>query len=271
MIKHLRLVALATFALLTMVASPLVSAQEDASYYPEPQRTISTTGVGVVTAEPDIARFSVGLEARNEQLKPAQDEVTNESVAITDMLKAAGIEDKDIVTSSYQVTPVNKYDRNGNFVSIESYLVQMSISVTVRDITIVGDLLDQSVGLGADYVSSIQFSVADPDPYIREARQAAIADAKTKAEDYAVGSDSSLTGLFSLYESSSPAPTAREGGGFEEMEAAPAMAEDSSAEKNPVEISAGSTTFVVRVETTWTIEPNVNSNGTIQPDATPAN
>ena len=89
-------------------------------------------------------------------------------------------------------------DRNGNFVSVENYLVRMSITITVRDLTLVGTLLDQSVTLGADYVSSVTFTVADPNPYIREARQLAIFDAKSKAEAYARGSDSSITGLFSV-------------------------------------------------------------------------
>ena len=262
MTRTLRLAFIAIIAAFTLIATPLVSASE---YYPEPQRTITTSGTGIVNAEPDIARFSIGLEARNETLKPAQDEVTNESVAITEMLREAGIEDKDIQTTSYQVTPVETYDRNGNFDGIESYVVRMSISITVRDLELVGELLDESVTLGADYVSSIQFSVADPTPYIQEARQAAIADAKMKAEDYAVGSDSTITGLFSLYESSSPRPLAKEAGGAEEMDAAP-MAADAVMESNPVEISAGSTTFMVQVETTWTIEPNM----IIQPESTPA-
>ncbi len=262
MTRKIRFAFIAVIAALTLVATPLVSASE---MYPEPQRTISTSGMGIVTAEPDIAKFSVGLEARNEDLKPAQDEVTGESVAITEMLREAGIEDKDIQTTSYQVTPVETYDRNGNFDGIESYVVRMSISVTVRDLDLVGELLDEAVTLGADYVSSIQFSVADPTPYIQEARQAAIADAKLKAEDYAAGSDSRITGLFSLYESSSPRPLARESGGMEEMDGAP-MAADASMESNPVEISAGSTTFMVQIETTWTIEPA----GVIEPEATPA-
>lgn len=265
--KKIRIAAIAMLTLL-ILATPLASAQEDESfYYPEPQRTISTTGTGIVTVEPDMARFSVGMEARSEELKPAQDEVTEEANAITAMLTENGVEDKDIVTSSYRVDTEEKHDRNGNFVEITGYVVTMSISITVNDIDLVGTLLDESVALGADYVSSITFSVADPDPHIREARQLAIADAKLKADDYAVGSDSNLTGLFSLYESSSPQPTAREGDAVESMDA-PVMAEDSEmGSSEPVQVSAGSTTFVVRVETTWTIEPN---NGVIEPEATPA-
>lgn len=262
MIRSLRIATVAVLASLTLIATPLVSAQE---VY-EPQRTISTFGTGVVTVEPDMAQFSIGMEARNETLKPAQDEVTNEANAITAALLEAGVDEKDIVTSSYQVTPENKYDRNGNFVKIESYVVRMSISITVRDIDLVGELLDQTVTLGADYVSSIRFGVSDPNPHIQEARKLAIADARQKAEDYALGSDSTITGLFSLYESSSPMPTAKDAGSYDAAEAAP-MTAAADVAANPVDVSAGTTTIMVRVETTWTIEPN----GTIQPESTPAN
>ncbi|MCA9834329.1 MAG: SIMPL domain-containing protein [Thermomicrobiales bacterium] len=262
MIRSLRIAAVAVLTSLTLIASPLVSAQE---MY-EPQRTISTSGTGIVTVEPDMATFSVGMEARDETLKPAQDEVTNEANAITAALLEAGIDQKDIVTSSYQVTPENKYDRNGNFVSIESYVVRMTISITVRDIDLVGELLDQTVTLGADYVSSISFGVSDPSPHIQEARKLAIADARQKAEDYAFGSDATITGLFSLYESSSPQPTAKDGGTYDTAEAAP-MTAAADMVSNPVDVSAGTTRITVRVETTWTIEPN----GTIQPESTPAN
>lgn len=264
MIQRFKIAAVATLAAISLIATPLVSASETPQ---EPQRTISTSGVGIVNVEPDMARFSVGMEARDETLKPAQDEVTDEANAITAMLIEAGVEEKDIVTSSYQVTPENKYDRNGNFVEIEAYVVRMTISITVRDLDMVGDLLDQSVTLGADYVSNIQFSVSDPNPHIQEARKLAIADAKLKAEDYAFGSDSTITGLFTLWETSSPSPTARDGGYAEEQSAPMAADMDTSRESNPVQVSAGSTTIMVRIETTWTIEPM----SVIQPEATPTN
>lgn len=265
MIRKFKIATVAIIAALSLVATPFVSAQ-DSNMFPPPERTINTTGSGVITVEPDMATFSVGLESRNEEMKLAQDEVTDEANAITAMLIEKGVAEEDIRTSSYQVTPENKYDRNGNFVRIEHYVVRMSISITVRDIDLVGELLDETVTLGADFVSRITFSVSDPDPYIQEARQAAIADAKLKAEDYAVGSDSTITGLFSLYETSSPQPTARE------SESAPmsmdaAEMDTASVESNPVDVSAGTTTIVVRIETTWTIEPNVST----EPEATPAN
>lgn len=267
MIRKFKIATIAMIAALSLIATPLVSAQqEDSSFYPEPQRTISTTGTGIVTVEPDMATFSVAMEARNEEMKVAQNEVTDEANAITEMLIEKGVDEKDIVTSSYQVTPENKYDFNGNFVRIEHYVVRMSITITVHDIELVGELLDETVTLGADFVSRISFSVSNPDPHIQEARQAAIADAKMKAEDYAIGSDSTLTGLFSLYESTSPQPTARESEAAPMMESA-ADVDMASSESNPVDVSAGSTTIIVRIETTWTIEPNV----TIQPEATPAN
>lgn len=261
--RSIRAAAVAVLTSLTLIATPVLGS---ATEIPEPDRTISVSGQGIVTVEPDMATFSIGMEARNEELKPAQDEVTDEANAITAALLEAGVEDKDIVTSSYQVTPENKYDRNGNFIRIENYVVRMSITITVRDISMVGDLLDQTVALGADYVSSISFGVSDPSPHIQEARKLAIADAKMKAEDYAFGSDSTLTGLFSLYESSSPSPTAKDADYAYEESAAP-MSAAGDMVSNPVDVSAGTTKIVVRVETTWTIEPN----NAIEPASTPTN
>ncbi|MCO5219701.1 MAG: SIMPL domain-containing protein [Thermomicrobiales bacterium] len=263
MIKQFRIAAVAVLTSFTLLATPLLASAQE---FPDPQRTISVSGQGIVTVEPDMATFSVGMEARNAELKPAQDEVTDEANAITAALLEAGVEERDIVTSSYQVTPENKYDRNGNFLKIDNYVVRMTISITVRDISLVGELLDKTVSLGADYVSSISFGVSDPSPHIQEARKLAIADAKLKAEDYAFGSDSTLTGLFSLYESSSPSPTAKDTYREYEESAVPMAAADGMV-SNPVDVSAGTTKIVVRVETTWTIEPN----NLIEPEATPAN
>lgn len=263
MIRRFRTLIFPIFAVLALLASPVMASESDTELI----RTISTTGVGVVTVEPDAATFSLGLEARNDDLKPAQDEVTGESNAITAYLIESGIEEKDIVTSGYQVEPVEKHDRNGNFVEIEGYVVRMIITVTVRDLDTVGELIDQGVSLGAEYVSSISFFVSDPSPHIQQARRAAIADAKLKAEDYAAGSDVTITGLYTLYESSSPNPTA-EDADYERAAPSAAPMDAASAEvTNPVSVSAGSTTITVRVETVWTVEPN----GTITPQATPSN
>lgn len=264
MIRKFKVATIAMIAALSLIATPLVSAQDTAIY--EPERTISTTGTGIVTVEPDMATFTVGMEARDEEMQVAQNEVTDEGNAITEMLLDKGVAEEDIVTSSYQVTPENEYDRNGNFVRIEHYVVRMSLTITVHDIDLVGELLDETVTLGADYVSRVTFAVSDPDPHIQEARQAAIADAKQKAEDYALGSESTLTGLFSLYEGKSPQPTARESEASPMAMDAAAGAEESSQESNPVDVSAGTTTITVSVETTWTIEPNL----VIEPEATPA-
>ncbi len=263
MISKIRIAAIAMIATLSLVATPLVSASDMGIY--EPERTIATTGTGIVTVEPDMATFTVGMEARNEELQVAQDEVTDEANAISEMLRDRGVDEKDIVTSAYEVTPENEYDRDGNFERISHYVVRMAITITVHDIDLVGELLDESVTLGADYVSRISFSVSDPDPHIQEARKAAIADAKQKAEDYASGSSSTITGLFHLYESSSPQPTARESEAPTMAVEDTAMGDADARESNPVDVSAGTTRIVVKVETTWTIEPNL----LIEPEATP--
>lgn len=261
MIRELRLIALIAMALIPLTLSPMATSAQTP---PEIVRTITTEGVGRISVEPDTATFSIGLEGRDTDLKPAQDDVSAKSKAIHDALIAAGVDEKDIATSYYNVQPVNKYDRNGNFVEVESYLVNLAMTITVRDITQVGSLVDLTVENGASYVGGISFYVNDPSPYIQQARQAAIADAKAHAQDYATGSDSTLTGVLTLTEASSPLPTAQDATMDRSMEAGSAPA---SAEPTTV-VTPSNTEIIVTVQVVWTIEPQ---QGNATPIATPAN
>jgi uncharacterized protein len=238
--------AIALFALM-MIAAPMASAQTPVPA--EQIRTISVSGTGRVTASPDTADIYFGLESRNKALAIAQDEVTANAESLTTMLTGNGIAADDIQTASYEVTPVNEYDRNGNFKGIDHYQVTMAVRVTVRDLDQVGTLLDQGVTSGATYVGSLSFYVADPGPYMSQARQAAINDARTKADEYAQHSGAIITGVFSIVETSAPEPAAQD---FYMEDAAPVAADAEMARSVPV--SPGTTEIVVMVDVVYTID-----------------
>jgi uncharacterized protein YggE len=236
--------SLALFALM-MIAAPMASAQT-----PVPQeelRTISVSGTGRVTASPDTADVFFGLESRNDALAVAQDEVTANAASLTTMLTENGIAAEDIQTVSYDVFPVNEYDKNGNFEGIDHYQVSMTVKVTVRDLAQVGKLLDQGVTAGATFVGSLSFYVADPAPFMSQARQAAINDARTKADEYAQHSGAIITGVFSIQETMAPAPAAQD---FYMQDAA-ASADAEVARSVPV--SPGTTEIVVMVDVVYSI------------------
>lgn len=236
----------AAFFALMLAVAPLTSAQTPIPV--EPLRTISVSGTGRVTAAPDTASVMFGIESRNEALALAQDEVTRNAEALTAMLLENGIAQDDILTASYDVFPVNEYDRNGNFVGVDHYQVTLTIAVTVRDLEQVGTLLDQGVTAGATFVGGISFYVADPGPYMSQAREAAVTDARTKADQYAQLSGAIITGVFSINETSAPMPAVQE---FAMQDAA--AASDEVARSVPV--SPGTTEIVVMIEVVYTIDP----------------
>lgn len=236
---------LGTGALLS-AAAPAVNAQTPIPA--EEIRTISVSGTGRVTASPDTADVYFGVESRNEDLSVAQDEVSGITETLTSTLTDNGIAEDDIETASYDIRPVNEYDDDGNFEQVDHYQVTLTLKATVRDIEQVGILLDEGVTAGATYVGSISFYVYDPAPYMSQAREAAVNDARTKADDYARLSGALITGVFSLQETSAPAPVAQEYA-MERTDMAADMEES-----RPVPVSPGTTEVVVMVDVVYSID-----------------
>jgi uncharacterized protein len=237
---------LLTIALMLTV-TPMAGAQTPVPT--EPLRTISVSGTGRVTASPDTASVMFGIESRNKALAVAQDDVTANAESLTAMLLENGVAQDDIMTASYDVFPVNEYDRNGNLVGLDHYQVTMSVSVTVRDLDKVGMLLDQGVTSGATFVGGISFYVEDPGPYMSQAREAAVADARTKADQYAQLSGAIITGVFSIQETSAPMPAAKD---YYMEDAVAASPEEAS---RSVPVSPGTTDIVVMIDVVYTIDP----------------
>lgn len=241
-------VILLTLALF-VTAAPTARAQ-DSTPTVDSLRLIFVSGEGRVTASPDTARVMFGVESRNEELSTAQDEVSANVEKLSAMLVENGVAEDDVRTASYNVYPVNEYDRNGNVVGIDYYQVTLTLDVTIRDLEQVGTLLDQGVASGATYIGGISFFVDDPSPFMAQAREAAVNDARTKADEYARLSGAIITGVFSLNETSAPSPAAQD---YVMSDAGPASGSEEASRSVPV--SPGTTEIVVTIEVVYTIEP----------------
>jgi len=195
---------------LALVFSPLVSAQTPESGQETVTRTISVSGTGVVKLDPDTASISLGVIANDESLEVAQETVTTGLAAITQSLTDAGIAAEDVQTTSYNVYPVPEYDRDGNYVGVERYEVSAGLTVIVRDIDSVGTVLDDAVEAGANNVWGISFYVDDPSSAASQARQAAVEDARAKADELATAGGMVVVNIVSINESFAPEATSRE-------------------------------------------------------------
>ena len=173
---------------------------------PNQYPTIVVSGTGDAYAIPDIATFSFSVTESASTVKQAQDSANTKINNALAAVKAAGIDDKDIQTTGYNVYPKYQYSNaycpqplsTAGTVSssiaiycppgkqvLTGYEVDESITVKVRDTTKVGDLVTKVGALGVSNISGVEFTVDKPEQYEAQARTIAINDAKAKAKELA--------------------------------------------------------------------------------------
>jgi uncharacterized protein YggE len=147
--------------------------------------TLMVSGNGIVYLTPDIAYIYVGVHTENADIAEAVDRNNTQAQAVVDALKNMGIASADIQTSSFSVWSSQQYDSMTNQPTNYIYYVDNAVYITVRDLTTLGSLLRTVVSAGANNISSIQFDVADKTAAQAEARQQAMDNAESLAQELA--------------------------------------------------------------------------------------
>lgn len=140
---------------------------------------ILVTGQGQVTTTPDIAYLTLGVDSQAATVSAAQTNAANAMKAVMLALKNKGIADSDITTVGYNINQAWDYKTN----TTTGYQVSNTITVKIRKISDTSSIIDAVTAAGGDLirVNSLSFSINDPTPYMKQARQLAMADAKDKA------------------------------------------------------------------------------------------
>jgi uncharacterized protein YggE len=176
------------------------------------------------------------VTTRAKTVKEATDANSKLMTAITAMLLQSGIAEKDVQTSRFSVQPVYAPQEPRAEPRLAGYSVSNQLSVKIRQIGKLGEILDRLVAAGATDIGNVVFLVSDPSKATDQAREAAIADARRKAEVYAKASGLRLGRVLWITEDAgfAPPPAMRRQG------AAAAMAA-------PVPIATGEDTLRARV------------------------
>ena len=145
---------------------------------------ISVTGSGRAEAPPDMALIRLGVVTTGRSAAAALKENSERVSAMLAALHAAGIEARDLQTSGLSLSP--RFDNRASSVPREApritgYEAQNMITVRVRDLAVLGAILDRVVETGANSFSGLQFTRADLRPLQEEARREAVRDAIAKA------------------------------------------------------------------------------------------
>jgi len=176
----------------------------------EQRHSITVTGEGKVTSVPDIAKIQLGYKIEKRTVAEAQEDNTEKMNAMIKKLKEDfKIDEKDIKTTTYNISP--RYDWNRGKQTLRGYEVRQNISVKVREMEKVSQILDSAGGIGLNQVGSLTFEIDDPEELKQEAREKALKAAKEKAEALAKVAGVKLGRIISFSESGSqPVPIYRD-------------------------------------------------------------
>ena len=173
------------------------------------QSGIWVTGQSTVTLEPDLALLNVGVETFAPTVAQARGDASTAMDAIVNVLRNRDVEDKDIQTRSFSITPQYEFTevlqsgvRTHKQVLI-GYRVSSSAAIKIRDLDAVGPIIDDVATAGGDAtrINGISFTVEDPEPFEDQLRQGAVTDAIAKAQQFAVLTGVSLGQLVFITES----------------------------------------------------------------------
>jgi uncharacterized protein YggE len=153
---------------------------------PDLTRNITVVGEGRVRMKPDIAQTNIGVEVVAESIKEASSQVQETMNNVIKVLTEQGVEEKDIQTAGYNVWVERPYGPEGPQPEAKPlYHVSNNVSVTVRNLDNLGTILDAAIEAGANNIFGVNFSVADPSSFQSQAREEAVANARSKAEELA--------------------------------------------------------------------------------------
>lgn len=193
-----------------------------------PSRTITISAEGKITVEPDIAKISFSVVSEGVNPKTLAEDNNKKMNSAVSFIKSQGVDEKDIKTVEYNLSPRYEYDEKTKKTSISGYSLTQSVLVKVRELGKTAEILGGLPELGINQIGSISFDIDEPEKYLTEARDQAFNKAKTKAGEMAAKNNVRLGKVinFSDYQSG-PIPyyydSFGKGGQMETLSSAPSI------------------------------------------------
>ena len=204
-----------------------------------PPAAISVTGEATVLVPPDLAEIDGGVTSEAKTAREASEANNAAMGKVLQALKGAGIEEKDIQTARLSLQPQSAPNRSGPS-AIAGYRASNRVTIRVRDVTKVANVIDTLVGAGANEIGGINFVVSQASKLLDEARERAVADARRKAEIYARAAGVTLGAPLSISEEGNSAPAP-----YRRMAARMAVS---------APVAQGEETLAVTVSVSWAIK-----------------
>lgn len=224
---------------LTLTLTTQTNAQQTMTNPNQPQG-ITVTGTGTAQGEPNQALITLGIDAVKETIAEALQEADATMHDIREAALKHGIQERHIRTQNFNVWRQQLSNNQGEPTG-ERYHVQHTFTLTINDLNKVSDLLHDALEAGANDINGIRFTTNDPATLQDQARQAAMANAKHRAEQLAQLAGVTLGAPTYIQETTAGGPPA------------PLMAEAQFSRAATTPIQPGELTITLTVNVTYAI------------------
>jgi uncharacterized protein YggE len=209
------------------------------------EHTITIAASGEAVGKPDVAKISLAVVKEGDSVAAVTTESNTTMNTIIAGLKNNGVEEQDIKTTAYNLSPKYNYEKQPY--DIAGYTLNQTVEVKVRDFEKISTLVDQATQAGANSVSSPVFTIDDAEALKDLARFNAFTKAQAKAESLAEAANVHLGEVVTFTENDTepnypPTP-------YYELQ----MAKDTAATAQPT-FEGGSQDVTVNVSVTFEIQ-----------------
>jgi uncharacterized protein YggE len=229
------------FLLPALALALAVPAFAGAAEQPPPRIIVAGEGEGRIA--PDMAVLTLSVMREGKTARDALTANNDAMAAVIAAMKSEGIEERDLQTTGVQISPRYEYTPKQDGTQeakLVAYQVTNTLSVRVRDLAKVGELLDKSVTLGVNEGGGISFTNEDPQAAFTEARKRAVEDALAKARTLAEAAGVNLGRIIEISEHPVVQPPV------------PMMSKyDARAAAEAVPVQPGETAYKVQVNVTF--------------------
>jgi uncharacterized protein YggE len=197
---------------------------------------ITVTGESTAAGKPDTLRLDLSVSTKAGSVQGALREANDTMSKVQASLRSSGVADKDLQTSSLDIRPSYSSPERGT-PTIDGYTVTEGVTALLRDLRKAGPAITDATKAGGNalQVNGIRLDIGDTSTLAKTARDRAVANAKTKAEQFAKATGRELGQVMSLTESVTKEPATDYG------------VSASAAKDSAVPIEAGSQDVAVKV------------------------
>ncbi len=146
-------------------------------------RTLTVTGSGKVTSRPNHVQIQIEVDTTGKEVSGAQQKNAAVMNQVIEAILGLRIPRENIQTAAYTIFPLYSYIEGKQI--LEGYQISNTITVKITDVSQAGTVIDTAVQNGANRISSLQFSIENPDFYYQQALSLALQNAQKKARTIA--------------------------------------------------------------------------------------